>query len=290
MGDKFNIQNFESAEIETVEFRREMVNRLLEEISEKMNNEYGPLLDKECRINMDSFFQEEGYAPEKIERDQKSIQERKEYWSGADYEEDEENKQKAMREYEEELEKSQSLLFEKMVNVIFYEIVNEEFLVARTSLHDDQKHGVDHVIVNKETGEIICGVDEVESNNFKNKESKVKELNEKGGAKIEYGITFESDEESKKATLVRKQLEHIPVFYLGITKREFQELLKGMNGNLSPSQQELAFFENTIRSLERQRKELLEDPEIGDAVKKNLENLLEPLARMKGMRYEKFGY
>lgn len=276
---------------DAVELNREKINYLLEQISEKMNAEFGLLVDKECRVNMRAFLEDGFYTEEKLMLDEWRIKNNKEQWSGADDEDTDEGKEKAIKDYEKELEKSENVLFEKVVNILLYKILNKEFIVVRTSLHDDQKNGVDHFLADKDTGNIICGVDAVESNNINRKKEKVTEKNEEGGAKIEYGAAADK-KNGGGYSLTRKSFEHVPVFYLGASRNEFRDLLAGMNNDLesSPASCELTFYEKMIKSLETQREEMLNDVNIKDEIKDNLKNLEMPLARMKGIKFQRFGY
>lgn len=266
-----------------IEFNREKINCLLKEILEKINKEFGFFVDEKCRVDMRAF--RGFYTEEKLMLDEWCIKNNEERWSGADDEDTDEEKEKVMRNYEKELEESENLLFEKVVNILLHKILNEKFIVARTSLHDDQKNGVDHFLVDKNTGNIICGVDAVESNNINHKKEKVKEKNEEGGANIEYGAAVDK-EEGGGYSLARKSFTHVPVFYLGASRSEFRYLLKNMNNDLEsrPASCELDFYKNIIESLETQREEMLNDLNIRDEIKDNLKELEKPLERMKKIR------
>ncbi|OGF21760.1 hypothetical protein A2Y83_05220 [Candidatus Falkowbacteria bacterium RBG_13_39_14] len=272
---------------ESMEQKREKINRLMEKISDSINKECPSLVDSEGRIDMDAFEANGIYDNEKVALDKLCVQNQEEFWSGADDEDTVEKKKEALDIWRKEQEDKESLLFEKIAHILFYKILGKEFLVARTSSRDDQKRGIDHFFVDKDTGEIVCGIDAVETDNINPKKLKVREIDENGGATIEYGAVYNP----KTASIERKKIEHIPLFYLGISKKEFRNLLANMSEDIGhPSETELEFFGGMIRSMETQREALLKDENIRSKIKENLKKSDMTLARMKGIRYERFGY
>ena len=69
-----------------------------------------------------------------------------------------------IREYETDKDKSMRILsdcFEQIVPIILTKVAPERLIVVRSSKYDDYRNGVDTIIIDRETGNIICSVDEV---------------------------------------------------------------------------------------------------------------------------------
>ena len=155
----------------------------------------------------------------------------------------------------------------------------------RSSALDDYKNGVDHLIVDRLTGNVICSFDEVNDRagggrRIEEKLAEAKKKARKGGARVKYGVTFEGEEGKRK--IVRKNLENIPSFYLALTQEELRELLAGMEFDISaaPSAIELKVFDALMAKLESQNLALLEK-RIPDLIRKQLEDFKESIQRMK---------
>ena len=103
--------------------------------------------------------------------------------------------------------------FERLKTAILYKAFKEKFVIARSSRYDDIHNGIDNVIMEKETGNIVCAVDDVatdeNSKEFKEKERKVMEKNMAGGGTLKYGITI-----NKQGRICKTELNNIPVFQL----------------------------------------------------------------------------
>src|SRR4030042_2065489 len=137
-------------------------------------------------------------------------------------------------------------------------------------IYDNEKVALDKLCVqnqeefwsgadDEDTVEIVCGIDAVETDNINPKKLKVREIDENGGATIEYGAVYNP----KTASIERKKIEHIPLFYLGISKKEFRNLLANMSEDIGhPSETELEFFGGMIRSMETQGEALLKEKNI----------------------------
>ena len=114
--------------------------------------------------------------------------------------------------------------FEQLKTVIFNRNFETSNIIAiRASDYDDYKNSIDNIIINKNTGDIICALDAIandkNSKRYKEKEEKIKEINEKGGAKLKYGITFEDDKP------VLKEIEGVNIFILSLSSRELYEAI-----------------------------------------------------------------
>jgi hypothetical protein len=150
-----------------------------------------------------------------------------------------------------------------------------EFLVVRASAYDDYKNGVDNIILDKETGDIICAFDEVRDEPGGQREKKKADdflkYARRGGATIKYGLGFEKDEGGARK-LVRKEIKNIPKFYLSVSKEELTTLLAGMNYSFDapPSEAEQELFGKLMKSLAEQAL-ILKKQTLPQAVRANLE-------------------
>lgn len=137
---------------------------------------------------------------------------------------------KTVEDWRRDKEKHVANLTEMALTAMFYKFLHEKFIVARSSTFDDYNNGVDQVLVDKETGEVVCGFDEVIVNPNDNKEKAKKEtkLNDimaKGGANITYGAKLE------EGKLVRSEVRRVPAFYVSLRREELGELLECLKNN-----------------------------------------------------------
>lgn len=288
----------------------EQMFKLMESISKEINEELGDynpdskdkMLDEDCAINPMSFKVSSGgpYKKENIKKDIKFVKERDTQWSGFGIDETKnanvmdhfkrkfgaKNQEEAVFASKQEKKKSKGSLWEMAVTAMFYKIVGDEFLVMRSSTYDDYKNGVDNLIVHKETGDVICALDElhenIESNRREEKEKKILKKNHRGGASIKYGITFEPDKQGQNQ-LVRTEMKNIPVFCISVVQDNLEKLLDEMNYNVGekPSQTELQIFKQVNEALIKQVESLSEDTGVRGGVKENLDKFHKHLSRMK---------
>jgi outer membrane murein-binding lipoprotein Lpp len=104
-----------------------------------------------------------------------------------------------------------------------------EYIVIRSSLFDDFQNGVDHLLVNAQTGKVICAFDNVAAAHNENEASealrdsllakklaRISGKNMGGGASVKYGIQITRSDNGKSA-LVKRPLSGLPIFYIAIT-------------------------------------------------------------------------
>ena len=230
------------------------LNNSLKNISKKTNDKYNKAINNDNEehdtrlVNIDdtimveSFQKSEGgpYMREdkEFKKDKKKVKELEKKW------------------HKEEKEKNFGELWEKAKTVILNKIISSGFIVVRASKHDDYENGVDNIIIDKETGNVVCAFDEVSAEEGTEKEAekseKVEGKNKEGGATIKYGITV--NEENK---IIKKEIKNIPVFYLRLSGRDLVKLLNKMDyENEEPSEIELNVFDSLINSLKEQLGEL----------------------------------
>lgn len=157
---------------------------------------------------------------------------------------------KALRAHRELERLRTGEIFEKYKTYILNRFLGAEFIVMRSSRHDDVVNGIDNVIVDTLSGEIVCAFDEVvsESADIRAEKSyKVEKRNIDGsrtlsGGRTEYAVTIRNGKAEKTSAV------SVPVFYLCMGKNELVENLRGI-GN---TQVEREVFTRMLRDIEAQ--------------------------------------
>ncbi len=125
-------------------------------------------------------------------------------------------------------------LAEEYIFILFNKIfLGTDYLLVRTHRYDDYENGVDQLIINTKTGEVVCALDElVENKNLpefkRNKRfsSKLKRaLKKKNGFSIKYGLVFQNGKFQSLGHLRNLAFSILRVerdkFYQAITKSDF---------------------------------------------------------------------
>ena len=223
-------------------------------VSEEIIQKYGGkrFVDKNIKINTEFFCENDSYTEEKIKKDEKSVQERKDEF---------ERKKKKRKDNNGEL-------FEEVMACILHRILKEKYLVVRSSDYDDLNNGIDLLIINPETNEIIFLVDNITTfrddfeamKAIEDKEDKVLNKNMNGGAEMEYGFAFKENEQSHNMELTGERRKGIPIFSMHLYGKELDELLNGMDYNINndPSKIELDTFDELIRIMKVEREQMIE--------------------------------
>lgn len=218
--EKFNPTQSESV----IEKHAEEILEKIGLLSEGFNAENIPV-DKTCRVNMEKFINT--YSHEEISKDCKYIEKvEKEYARKDGLTIEEWKKSKDFRNGER---------FEQLKTIIFNRnFKNEDIIAVRASKYDDYKNNIDNIIINKKNGDIICALDEIavdkNSKIYKEKEKNVKEINERGGAELKYGITFERRENGGTKPVLKK-IKKINIFILSLSPYELREAIENFGNS-----------------------------------------------------------
>jgi hypothetical protein len=217
--DKKEKINFEKMSV----FLKKGMNLLSKEVN-KEYAEYGSVLEDDATIKMEG--EDSNYHKELI-----AIKER--VWAREE--------KKSLEEWKEKKEKDPAVIAEMMITLLLHSKLKDRFLVSRSSAFDDYEHGVDYVLMDKKTGAVVCGLDQVlgmgqDSGSFKKKD-KIENILNNGGARLEYGLTLGDDFEENN-DLIRKRINNIPAFFLGISKDDLDKMLvslqkEGVEGDFS---------------------------------------------------------
>jgi len=209
----------------------ERLKNFLESAAKELEKEEIPV-DKDCRIKIEAF--KPTYGENEIKKDLKEIEIYQKRF-------EEERKRSLWKKNPEKLfeEKRMGENLEILKTAIFSKFLGSEFAVVRASLYDDIKNGIDNVIFEKKTGNLVCALDEVgeiSGKIYERKKEKVLERNRIGGGKLKYGFKLE------KGKLVLKKVSNIPIFYLALPERHINEGMK----NFIPSFEEKSDFEKKL--------------------------------------------
>ena len=147
----------------------EKLDSLMRGLADKLNQELGeaggvPLVAGNGAINMEAFGEFD------VAADKQKIWAKDLEWSAADnpnvqefYKEKygAQNAEEIVARYRQEKDRSASGQLEKAVTAVFAKVLGSEYAVVRSATFDDYFGGIDNVLVNKKTGDVICAFDEV---------------------------------------------------------------------------------------------------------------------------------
>ena len=275
----------------------EVMARLSQEVNSTVKNEYGlrKLVDEEGRIREDRFMIGEGggiYSAEEIEEDQELVNGQDRHNSGANNPSTQDffkkqfgisgTPESVVEQYLKNKNAQKSNQAEMAITALLHKMLKERFLVVRASTFDDYMHGMDNLILDRETGAVICAFDEVLRNEsdepgVSKKLEKIKNHALKGGRKAKYGITLEDDK------LVRSPLQNVPVFYLELKSTDLDklanDLLDNFDGDATKLEQSL--FTHLVTSIKEQ-KGILENLPLPQVMKNKLAAFEESLGVLEG--------
>jgi len=133
-------------------------------------------------------------------------------------------------EWNNRKEKDPATISEMFITLLLHKVLKDRFLVARASHYDDYENGVDYVLIDKKTGAVVCGFDQVlgmgKDDGGAKKKQKIDKILLRGGARLEYGVTFDNNN-----NLIRKKLRNIPTFFLGLSKDDLDKSLDSLQKN-----------------------------------------------------------
>jgi hypothetical protein len=225
---KFNKRFFEEQghDIEDPESSVEKISPLLKEISENLKKERVPV-DDNCRIKMQDFSSL--YSEETIRKDEEKIAALEKEWG-----------QDASKKDGEKLEMLTVALFSKFLR--------ERFVVVRSSRYDDIFNGVDTIILEKETGNLVCAFDEVADTSGPDLQGKIRDITEKNkkGSRLKYGLKME------EGKIEKGSVEGAPIFYLALPKERINDGIKNLSANVGKTDYEKKLFKYFIDLIQLQ--------------------------------------
>lgn len=169
-------------------------NKVTVEINTRQHKEHPflPLNIQNGRLDMDEYVKQGIFSPEVVEGTKQTIKELTKKFLEAI------NPQDIDEKIQEEIKGEK---VELLAQIVLYKFLNQKFLVVRSSLYDDIDNGVDNLIIDKETGAVVCTLDvsgSLSNRNVEEKMKKIFKINQKGGARIKYGLILTKDKQGKK--------------------------------------------------------------------------------------------
>jgi len=259
----FEKEETPEAQPEQKEARKEGLEGLRDYIGEmslELKKEGVPV-DERARIDINKFSSV--YSKQSIESDKAWIKDLKDRWERSAIAESRWSwafsKEKALRDV------PLGDVFEMLTTSILHKNLGKDFIVTRTSEYDDARNKVDNLILERETGNIVCAFDEIgaaSGERFEEKKNKVLDRNwQRGGADLKYGISLEK--KTEKMELKKGAVYQIPLFYLAMSKEEIKKALDdpGLEGKI---------FHDFVNSVNEQIKKIKEGP-VHPKLKKRLD-------------------
>jgi len=162
-------------------------------------------------------------------------------------------------------DKSAGTKFEMLKTAIMHKHMGERFIVVRSARYDDNKNGVDNILVDKTNGHTLCAFDEISNDVFNSNAvaKKAKEVLSKNfgedienssgfvqsqtgekGVKLKYGIELNTD-----GKITCKEVEHLPIFILNLDYGRLDEGQMAFINGEKKSRYETQLFEYFLTTL-----------------------------------------
>lgn len=253
----------------------EKLRGLLEEIAEKLKQDGIPVTE-DVRIDMKAFYRtpqnpDAPYQKEDVKKDEKHIAEL-------------ENRFLAERDVNYpagQQKEGRGEKVEMLKTAVFHKMVSDQFAVMRSSRFDDIKNGVDNVVVDKETGGIICAFDEVAENTeprFKEKEAAILDRKNRNGASLKYAVIPKGEQ------IIKERVDNIPTLYLCLSPEDLDRGMKELVPELNrASDFERKLFEYFIKTIDTQISALNLKDNLNPVIKKRLAEFVTSLDKMKSI-------
>ena len=288
-----NTNQSESKKYETSEesYRRlrrivkDIVDEIRQELQNKFSQENG-FVDGDGSIRMNNFYdsnvESQKEFAQKSQGDKEAVDLQERYWAGLDNEESKRNRTQAyhlpenaddkaiLQAYRKHKETSLPNQLEMAITILLHKRFGDRYVVVRASKYDDYFNGIDNVLVNKETGDVICAFDEVRMNERSDRDAYKKERSRKkasqGGATLKYGFQITGGK------IVKQPIASIPIFCLGLDSEDCNALINNIsyaNKTDNPTlktqtlnETEKEILEKLLASIREQRDQLMQDEDV----------------------------
>lgn len=204
---------------------------------------------------------------------------------------------KTIEEWKRKKELNQANLAEMGVTLLLDRVLGKEFMVVRSTDYDDYENSVDNFIIDRASGAVVCGVDEVWSSERDKgpsiKEKKTRDKMNKGGVQLKYGLALNTD----SGQLTPRRLRNLPIFYSSLNSSELESLVTALSSDDQELKPEaLLIYKKLVESISEQHTYFLEncsldgnlDPKLlqrRQSLMKNLHAFTASLTKMRG-KYE----
>ncbi len=248
----------------------------LEAMAKSVNTDLAhKLLTGTGAVRMEGFYPKEILADDRQKMETKKTSWIQKHFSTAEVSDE----QREQWEKMEAAKPRKGELLEMVVTVLLHKVLKDRYVIARASKFDDY-FGFDNIIVNKETGAVVCTFDDVHDQAYgdtvQEKIHEMKKSAQKGGARIKYGFTFENGE------LVKKEIDHVPKLYNPFSVSELDDALRVVNPkDLDAVSAEEQVIYNRIIDKFAELIPQLQASAQGDEYKKNLADFAAVLPSLK---------
>ena len=275
-----------------------IVDEIREDLRKNFAQENG-FVDGDGSIRMNNFYdsnvENQKKFAEKSQDDKKAVDLQERHWAGLDSNESKINRARAyglpenaddkaiLQEYRRHKETSLPNQLEMAITILLHKRFGDRYVVVRASKYDDYFNGIDNVLVNKETGDVICAFDEVRMNERSDRDAYKKERSRKkasqGGATLKYGFQITGGK------IVKQPIASIPIFCLGLDSGDCNALINNISyankaDNPTLKTQKLndteeGILKKLLASIREQRDQLLQDDDVKrhNAVIENLKKI-----------------
>ncbi len=169
------------------------------------------LVDEQGRLVENNFtkdYQSGPYTNGEINADNKKIAEQEKSWAGS----------QRIEEWKKSKDRAKSNQLEMVITLLLHKALGDKYLVVRSTAYDDYFNGVDNLILDKNTGEVICAFDDFNDNSLDaerhlSKEKKMARKNAEG-VKVKYGLTIKNNK------IQRQAISNTPIFLLSMDSRQ----------------------------------------------------------------------
>lgn len=166
-------------------------------------------------------------------------------------------------------------MVEKIVFVILFKKLNQDFFIFRSSDSDDL-NGVDTILIDKKTNKIVAALDEVfmfSDFSLQKKIQKVLEINKNLGTNIEYPVKTRIDNDNYYID-PRGKIDNVAVSYLSLTKEQIHDFFSDFDSKniFKISELEEVIFNYFCDSLSEQVKVLEEMQKSNNMFSENYRN------------------
>jgi hypothetical protein len=193
------------------------------------------MVDEHAQLSMRAFITKKGGPYKKTEQgggvveDEEFVKEKEIEWSGVDNERvrsflgHPDDEQKALSAWKQRQLEHDGVLGEMTLYTLLYKALKETHLVIRTAPYDDYANGVDTLVIEKDTGKVVCAFDEVVgAEDDANYAKKRRRIAQRGGDgfSVKYGLSVQD------GCVIRTQLEGLVGVPLRIEKESLYTLLQ----------------------------------------------------------------
>ena len=193
---------------------------------QKTENNELPVDIQTGRIDMDEYVAEGIYKKEEVDGTKETIRQLEDKWL---------KKITSNNVREQAQQEINGEKFELLALSTLYKFLHNKFIIIRSARYDDVDNSVDTIIFDKNTGNIVCTLDEGGSYfgaYTEEKKSDTLEKNQKGGARLKYGLILTQGSEGKKY-VKGGSVKNIPLFDLFLGYENIRKHLPELSLDLS---------------------------------------------------------